>query len=120
MKGKENNYAFIDSQNLNLGVRSQGWVLSFKKFRIFLKDKYKVKTALVFIGYVTGNESLYTELQQIGYVCIFKPTLEIKKDKEIKIKGNVDAELVLHTMIEYENYDKAIIVSGDGDFHCNI
>ena len=30
----------------------------------------------------------------------------------------MDAELVLHTMIEYPNYDKAIIVSGDGDFHC--
>ncbi|MGZ5497785.1 MAG: NYN domain-containing protein, partial [Candidatus Aminicenantales bacterium] len=35
-----------------------------------------------------------------------------------KIKGNVDAELVLHTMIEFPNYDKALIVSGDGDFHC--
>ncbi len=30
----------------------------------------------------------------------------------------MDAELVLHAMIEYPNYDKAIIVSGDGDFHC--
>ena len=32
----------------------------------------------------------------------------------------MDADLVLHTMIEYPNYDKAIIVSGDGDFHCLI
>ncbi|MDO8551210.1 MAG: NYN domain-containing protein [bacterium] len=32
--------------------------------------------------------------------------------------GNVDAELVLHTMIEYKNYQKAIVVSGDGDFFC--
>ena len=36
---KENNYAFIDSQNLNLGVKSQGWVLDFTRFRIFLKYK---------------------------------------------------------------------------------
>ncbi|MEW6087988.1 MAG: NYN domain-containing protein [bacterium] len=35
-----------------------------------------------------------------------------------KVKGNVDAELVLHTMVEYPNYDKAVIVSGDGDFYC--
>ena len=34
------------------------------------------------------------------------------------VKGNVDAELVLHAMIEYPNYDKAVIVSGDGDFYC--
>ena len=30
----------------------------------------------------------------------------------------VDAELVLHTMIHYKHYQQAIIVSGDGDFHC--
>ncbi len=113
-----NNYAFIDSQNLNLGVKSQGWKLNFSRFRIFLEDKYKVKKAFIFIGYVPNNQSLYTELQKSGYICIFKPTMEIKEHGKIKIKGNVDAELVLHTMIEYANYDKAVIVSGDGDFYC--
>jgi uncharacterized LabA/DUF88 family protein len=34
------------------------------------------------------------------------------------VKGNVDAELVLHAMIQYNNYDGAMIVSGDGDFAC--
>ena len=111
-------YAFIDSQNLNLGVKSQGWKLNFASFRIFLKDKYKVEKAFVFIGYVYDNQFLYTELQKSGYICVFKPTMEIKENGEIRIKGNVDAELVLHTMIEYQNYEKAIIVSGDGDFHC--
>ena len=33
-------------------------------------------------------------------------------------KGNCDAELVLQAMIEFKNYSKAIIVSGDGDFQC--
>jgi len=114
----KNNYAFIDSQNLNLGVKSQGWKLNFSRFRIFLEDKYKVKKAFIFIGYVPNNQSLYTELQKSEYICIFKPTMEIKEGGGIRIKGNVDAELVLHTMIEYTNYDKAVIVSGDGDFHC--
>ncbi len=59
-------------------------------------------------------------MQRSGYIVIFKPTLEIKKEGETITKGNVDAELVLHSMIEYSNYDKAIIVSGDGDFHCLI
>ena len=36
------------------------------------------------------------------------------------IKGNVDAELVLQAMIDMNQYDKAIIVSGDGDFACLI
>jgi hypothetical protein len=29
-----NNYAFIDGNNLYLGVRSQGWKLDYKKFRL--------------------------------------------------------------------------------------
>ena len=114
------NYAFIDSQNLNLGVRERGWNLNFARFRRFLYDKYSIKQAYLFIGYVLGNQSLYTMLQEAGYICIFKPTLTVKANGVVRIKGNVDAELVLHTMIEYENYEKAIIVSGDGDFFCLI
>jgi len=113
-------YAFVDSQNLNLGVLDQGWKLDFGRFRIYLKDKYGAEKAFLFIGYVPGNEVLYVYLQKAGYIVIFKPVLEIKKEEKTKIKGNVDAELVLHTMIEYSNYDRAIIVSGDGDFRCLI
>lgn len=117
---KKENYAFIDSQNLNLGIRDQGWRLDFARFRIFLKDKYKVFKAFLFIGYIKENKDLYDYLKKSGYVLIFKPILEIKRGKKVEVKGNVDAELVLHTMIEYPKYNKAIIVSGDGDFHCLI
>lgn len=114
-KLKENNYAFIDSQNLNLSIQSLGWKLDFKRFRQYLKDKYSVTEAFLFIGYIEGNSDLYESLQRAGFVCIFKPTL-IYADG--KTKGNCDAELVLQAMIEYSNYDKAVIVSGDGDFYC--
>lgn len=115
MKKEGNNYAFIDSQNLNLGVLDQGWKLDFARFRVYLTDKYNVTKAFLFIGYVKGNEGLYKSLQESGYICIFKPTLELA---EGEIKGNVDAELVLHTMIHINDFDKAMIISGDGDFHC--
>lgn len=112
-----NNYAFIDSQNLNLSIRSQGWVLDFKRFRVYLRDKYNVSKAFLFIGYVNINQNLYISLQEDGYILVFKPTLFLPGGG---VKGNVDAELVLHAMIEYPNYDKAMIVSGDGDFYCLI
>lgn len=91
MKKKHNNYAFIDSQNLNLSIRDQSWILNFRKFRIYLKDKYSVSKAFLFIGYVPENQDLYTNLQKAGYILIFKPTL---KRPDGKVKGNVDAELV--------------------------
>jgi uncharacterized LabA/DUF88 family protein len=115
MKIKANNYAFIDSQNVNLAIRSLGWRLDFSRFRVYLREKYGVTKAFLFIGYVEGNSNLYTFLQSAGFLCVFKPTLEYKDGTT---KGNCDAELVLHAMIEYPNYDKAIIVTGDGDFYC--
>jgi len=118
---KDNIYAFIDSQNLNLGVQSQGWKLDFRRFHLYLQNKYKVTKAFLFIGYIQEKQMLYANLKKAGYILIFKPVLEIvnrQKKQIVKIKGNVDAELVLHTMIEYPHYDKAVVVSGDGDFHC--
>jgi hypothetical protein len=73
----EKTYAFIDSQNLNLGVMSQGWKLSFERFRVYMRDKYKVEKAYLFIGYIPDNQNLYTYLQTVGYILIFKPVLEI-------------------------------------------
>ena len=115
MNQVRNNFAFIDSQNLNLSILDQGWRLDFKRFRKYLEDKYSVEKAFLFIGYVPTQQSLYTALQEYGYVLVFKPTLTLA---EGKVKGNVDAELVLHAMIEFQNYDQAVIVTGDGDFHC--
>ena len=115
MKKPQNNYAFIDSQNLNLSIRDQGWVLDFRKFRQYLRDKYSITNVFLFIGYVYENQGLYTNLQKAGYILVFKPTLKLPSGK---VKGNVDAELVLHAMIEYQNYDKAVIVTGDGDLYC--
>jgi len=111
----ENNYAFIDSQNLNLGVRSQGWCLDFSKFRVYLQDKFKVTRAFLFMGYIPSYKKLYGALESAGYELIFKPTI---RDHNGSVKGNVDAELVLHTMIEYASYDQAVVVTGDGDFFC--
>lgn len=114
MQKSENNFAFIDSQNLNLGIQNLGWNLDFKKFRIYLKEKYSVSTVYLFIGYIQPNQDLYTSLQKAGYILIFKPVLP---DKDGKVKGNVDADLVLQTMIEYNNFHKAVIVTSDGDFY---
>ena len=113
----QNNFAFIDTQNLYLSIKRLGWSLDYQRFRVYLSEKYGVGQAFLFIGYDPKRQTLYTALQRMGYICVFKPVL-IYKDGSIK--GNCDAELVLHTMIELPNCKKAIIVSGDGDFHCLI
>lgn len=115
MQREGNNFAFIDSQNVNLAIRSQGWSLDFERFRVYLKEGFGVTKAYLFIGYIPSNEKLYELLRSFGYILIFKPVVVFEKGR---IKGNVDAELVLHAMVEYSNYDQAVIISGDGDFYC--
>jgi len=114
MINKENNFAFIDGQNLNLGIQSLGWKLNFYRFRKYLAEKYSVTTAYYFIGYLPGNQPLYSELQKAGYVLIFKPTIP---NHNGEVKGNIDADLVLQAMLDFPNYDKAIIITSDGDFY---
>src|SRR3989344_3786615 len=101
---KENNFAFIDSNNLNLGTKEIGWRLDFKKFRVYLAEKHAVTKAYLFVGYLPGNQELYRSLQEFGYVLIFKPVM---RGKDGEPKGNVDAELVLQAMIDLDRYDKA-------------
>ena len=110
-----NNYAFIDAHNLKVSIKNQGWQLDFRKFRIYLRDKYAVSKAFLFLGYIHDKKSSYDALRRFGFELVFKPTCRLPDGS---IKGNVDAELVLHTMIQYNHFDGALIVSNDGDFYC--
>jgi len=76
------NYAFIDAQNLNLGVQRVGWKMNWKKFRQYLKDEYNVEKAYMFIGYVPDNESLYQQMKDAGYLVVLKPTVDMFMTEE--------------------------------------
>jgi len=88
--------------------------LDQRRFRVYLGEHYSVARAYYFIGFVPENQGLYNALQERGYTLVFKPVTYGSG----KPKGNVDAELVLQAMIEYPNYDRAVIVTSDGDFAC--
>ena len=117
---KNKTYAFIDGNNLYLGAKTQGIELDYGKLRKYLRTKFNVDKAFLFIGYDPHNTPLYSRLQTYGYVLVFKPTVTFEDENGNRtMKGNVDAELVLHAAaIEYNNYDKAVIITSDGDFAC--
>lgn len=138
-------FAFIDSQNLNLGTQKMGWKMDWSKLYQYLQKEHGVTRAYLFIGYMSEHEEMYNTLHELGYLVVLKPTVVMndqpqsaetntnsKQTHDSKnnsnpddnnavkrsVKGNVDAELVLYAMKEMPNYSKAIIVSGDGDFYC--
>ncbi|MDZ7291648.1 MAG: hypothetical protein ONB44_17400 [candidate division KSB1 bacterium] len=58
------NYAFIDSQNLHLGMQELGWRLDYRKFRVYLEEKYGVRKAYLFLGFLPENQNFYRAPQE--------------------------------------------------------
>jgi len=107
------NYAYIDSQNLNVATHNMGWNMDWAKFRAYLKNDFNVEVAYLFIGYMPEHQDMYSSLQKAGYIVVFKP---VTVNREGEVKGNIDADLVLQAMMDFDRFDEAVIVSGDGDF----
>ncbi len=114
----KNNLAFIDWQNLYQWLE---WQIDYKKFRIFLKDKFWIEKAYYFLWFKEKENLLYEKLQEAWFILIFneKPQ-HLKSDK----KWNVDVNLVFHAMRklyessiwEIKDFDKIVLVSWDWDF----
>ncbi len=109
-----NNYAFIDNENVNISVQKQGWKIDRGKLIAWLREEHGVTKVYMFMGYLKTYEPMYAFFRQLGYELIFKPVTV----RGGTTKGNIDAELVLQSMIDLPNYDQAILLTGDGDFVC--
>lgn len=112
---KANNYAYIDGANLHKGVESSAWQLDYRRFRSWIRQKFGVTDAYLFIGLMSKHADLYTSLQSKGYILVFK---EIVYDGVGRAKGNCDADLVLQAARDYyENHPVSVLlVSSDGDY----
>lgn len=90
------NVAFIDAQNLYLGTRSDGWEVDLARFRIYLRDKYKISVAYYYLGCKSDEyNKLYVSIQHAGFIIKFREhSLSMSGNK----KGNVDADIVFEMM----------------------
>ncbi|MEK9150514.1 MAG: NYN domain-containing protein [Patescibacteria group bacterium] len=112
---KENNFTYIDGNNLYRGVNNSGWKIDFFRFRKWLSDKYGIVRAYYFIGLIPKEKDMYEALQKAGFTLMFK---EVVYDGDGKAKGNCDADLVLQaTRDVYENScGKLALITSDGDY----
>ena len=108
------NYAFIDGQNFHKSIIGLGQRLDYVEFRRYLERKFGVKIAYYFIGYITKYEELYKRLREQGYELQFKEVATTRSE----VKGNVDVNLTLKVCIDINDFEKAIIVTSDGDYAC--
>lgn len=116
---REKNLAFIDGQNLHMGTTKiqNPWRVDLSKLRVFLRDKYGVRTAYYFLGCVNENyQELYENIQEAGFVLVFREHNTAMLGKK---KGNVDSDIIfsiMKRMYKKEDFEKIVLVSGDGDY----
>lgn len=121
MSDTPNNIAYVDGQNLHLGTtkRDPVWEVSLTRFRVFLEERYNVKKAYYYLGYVQDGgvyQKLYEEVQDAGFILVFREHNSAMKGTK---KGNVDSDIIFSIMkrvYKQEDFDKVILVSGDGDY----
>lgn len=111
-----NTNVYIDGNNLYRAAKELGFVINYKKFRGWLRQKYNPKNVFLFIGLIPDRISFYQYLQESGFILIFKQTITI----EGSVKGNCDAELVLKAVSDFytKNTESFILITSDGDFGC--
>ena len=72
---------------------------------------------LLLIGRHLQRVRFYQKLNGFGYKLYLKPVkLYDQEDGTTKRKANCDVDMAFYLMKEKDNFNKAIILSGDGDF----
>jgi uncharacterized LabA/DUF88 family protein len=124
-----NNFAFIDGANLHFTYENLGWKLDYQKLRNYLKKKLGVVVAYYFIGKLQEYEDIYTTLESYDYTIKLKDPSPYTTEEEFcpycrrviapkmsKNKCDCDSFLTLQAMSDFDMYNKAVIITSDGDF----
>ncbi len=107
---------YIDLANLTIETKKKNEEIDFRKLYVWLKEKYKTESILIFTGFLEKYNNLYEENKEIGYEYIFKEAVFNKE--ESKIKANCDVDISIHgTLDTIENQLlESILITSDGDF----
>jgi len=112
---KKATYAFIDASNIIYGARAEGWFIDQKKLFRYLKKKFSTSKAFFYYGKDSKNEKqekFLKKLKTFGYALRVKAIKRFGK----RTKANCDVDLTMDMLLMENEYNRAIILTGDGDF----
>lgn len=107
---------YVDGNNLYRAAKELDFEIDYKKFYGWLRQKYSSNNIYLFIGLIQKNTEFYNYLTSCGFKLVFKETISVGGI----VKGNCDAELVLHTVSDFytKSFTECLLITGDGDFGC--
>ena len=81
------------------------------------KGKELDEAKLLLTGRHLQRVRFYMRLQSFGYELYLKPVkLYNQEDGTTKRKANCDVDMAFHLMKEKDNFERVVVLSGDGDF----
>lgn len=85
---------------------------------VLKNDAEKLDEAtILLIGRHLKRVRFYKKLEEFGYRLFLKPVkLYEQDDGTTKRKANCDVDMAFHLMKEKDNFDRVVVLSGDGDF----
>jgi uncharacterized LabA/DUF88 family protein len=113
---------FIDEANVYFAQRTLGWTVDFSRVYKYFDEKFAMYNGFFFAPEPPETEDetrkKYQDLMLCGYTLRLKKLKEIRdiKGKVVAKKANLDIEMVVDMMVTMQNYDLAILFTGDSDF----
>jgi uncharacterized LabA/DUF88 family protein len=115
--------------HLTYASKDLDWEMDYGRLYEYLEKRHNVTTAYYFLGFIKRNKRIYADLKAYGYELKFRTVSEfaaktilcphcksIVKGDGVTTKCDCDADIVLQILDDIEEYDKAILITSDGDF----
>jgi uncharacterized LabA/DUF88 family protein len=116
---------FVDGANMFYAQRENGWWIDWEKvYRRFCGDR-NLYGAFYFTATPPAGEpervqkyrGFKKRLQHIGFRVVDKEVKVIQDSSgQVKLKGNLDIELVFRMLSGISSYDELILMGGDSDY----
>jgi uncharacterized LabA/DUF88 family protein len=94
-----------------------------KELEVYLSDLVKKKgkemteAQLVLMDRHLKRVRFYRKLEKFGYCLVLKPVKTYEEeDGSRRRKANCDVDMAFHLMRDKDEFDRAVVISGDGDF----
>ncbi len=104
-------YDYLQSDSVDVGAAEKHLV------RLLKNEKDLDEATIILIGRHLKRVRFFVKLKKFGFNLFLKPVKMYElEDGSTKRKANCDVDMAFYLMKEKDNFDRVIILSGDGDF----
>jgi uncharacterized LabA/DUF88 family protein len=112
--------AYIDASNMFYSQQTLKWNIDYEKLVKYLKRECDLIGVTIYFGKKSNDQKqdkFLKKLVSFGYEVKTREVKYIKtRDGQSKMKGNLDAEMILDMVVRKDTFDTLILFSGDSDF----